>query len=158
MKISSNVVGDSNDENNFLHKFLLTNTQVSVLRKAVANNSSANMKLSKTQIHKTGQSGGFFSSLLGLLLKTGLLLIGNVLKPLAESVLIPLGLTAATSTADEAIHKKMFGFGNTALIIWNKEMHDIMKIIKSLEESGLLIKGTSETIKIEGTEQKGECY
>ena len=158
LKISSNVVGGSNDENNFLHKFLLTNTQVSKLRKAVANKSSTNMKLSKTQKHKIGQSGGFFSRLLGPLLKAGLLLIGNVLKPLAERVLITLGLTAAASATDEAIHKKMFGFGNTTLIIWNKEMHDIMKIIKSLEESGLLIKGISETIKNEAKEQKGECY
>ena len=57
LKISSNVVGDSNDENKFLHKFLLTNTQVSELRKDFANGSSANIKLSKTQLHKVGQSG-----------------------------------------------------------------------------------------------------
>ena len=56
LKISPNVVGDSNDENNFLHKLLLTNTQVS---KAFANNSSGSLKLSKTQLHKIGQSGGF---------------------------------------------------------------------------------------------------
>ena len=105
----SNLDGDSNDENNFPHKLLLTNTQVSKLRKAFANNSSANIKLSKTQLHKIGQSGGFLGRLLGPLLKTGLPLIGNVLKPLAKSVLIPLGLTAAASTTDAAIHKKMFG-------------------------------------------------
>ena len=58
-KISSNVVGGSNNENNFLHKILLTNTQVSKLRIAFANNSSANIKLSKAQLHKIGQSGGF---------------------------------------------------------------------------------------------------
>ena len=61
MKISSDVVGDSNDENNFLHKLLLTNTQVSRLWKAFANGSSANIKLSKTKLHKIGQSGGFLS-------------------------------------------------------------------------------------------------
>ena len=86
MKLSPNVVGDSNDENNFLHKLLLTNTQVSKLRKAFANNSSANTKLSKTQLHKIGQSGGCLSWILGTLLKTGLLLIKNVLKLLAKSV------------------------------------------------------------------------
>ena len=59
LKISSNVIGDSNDKNNFLHKLLLTNTQVSKLRKDFANGSSANIKLSKTQLHKIGQSGGF---------------------------------------------------------------------------------------------------
>ena len=53
LKLSSKVVGDSNDENNFPHKLLLINTQVSKLRKVFANNSSANIKLSKTQLHKT---------------------------------------------------------------------------------------------------------
>ena len=95
MKISSNIAGDSNNENYFPHKLLLINTQVSKLDKAFANNSSANVKLSKTQLHQIGQSGGFLGGPLGLLLKTGLPLIGNVLKPLANSVLIPLGLTAA---------------------------------------------------------------
>ena len=95
MKFSSNVAGDSNDENNFPHKLLLTNTQVSKICKAFANGSSANIKLSKTQLHKIGQSEGFVGRLLGPLLKTGLPLIRNVLKPLAKSVLIPLGLTAA---------------------------------------------------------------
>ena len=134
LKISSNVVGDSNDENNFLHKLLLTNTQVSKLCKAFANGSSANIKLSKTQLHKIGQSGGFLGRLLGPLLKTGLPLIGNVLKPLAKSVLIPLGLTAAASATDADIHKTMFGSGNATLIISNEEMN-IMKIVKSIGES-----------------------
>ena len=90
LKISSNVVGDSNDENNFPHKLLLTNTKVSKDRKAFANNSSANIKLSKTQLYQTRQSGGFLSRLLGPLLKTALPLIGNVLKLLAKSILTPL--------------------------------------------------------------------
>ena len=90
-------------------------------------------------------------------------LIGNVLKALAESVLIPLGLTtaAAASTTDVVIHKKMFGSGFTTLIISNEEMNDIMKIVKSLEDSGLLIKGVSETIKNKAKEKKedfSECY
>ena len=155
MKISSNVVGESNDENNFPHKLLLTNTQVSRLRKAFANASSANIKLSKTHLHKMGQKGGFFGRLLGPLLKTGLPSIGNVLKPLAKSVLTLLGLTAAVSATNTAIHKKMFGSGNMKLTILNKEVNDIMKIVKSLEESGLLIKGISEAIKNEAKEQRG---
>ena len=134
---------------------MLTNTQVSKLRKTFANVSPANIKLSKTQLHKTGQWGGFLGKLLGPLLKTGLPLKGNVLKPLAKSVLIPLGLTAAVSTTDAAIHKKMFGSGFTTLIISNEEMNDIMKIVKLLEEPGLLTKGVSETIKNEAKEQKG---
>ena len=84
-------------------------------------------------MHKIGQSGGYLGRLLGPLLKTRLSLIGNVLKPLAKSVLIPLRLTAAASATDAAIHKKMSGSGKATLIISNKEMHDIMKIIKSLE-------------------------
>ena len=101
------------------------------------------------------QSGGFLGRLLGPLLKTGLPLIGNVLKQLAKIVLIPLGLTAAASATNAAIHKKMLESGFTCLIISNKEMEDIMKIVKSLEDSGLLIKGVSETIKNEVKEQKG---
>ena len=133
MKVLLNVVGDSYDENNFSHKLLLTNTQVSKLRKAFPKNSSANIKLSKTQLHKIGQSGGFLGRLLGPLLKTGLSLLGNVLKPLAIIALIPLELTAAASATDAAIRNKMFGSWNTTLIISNEEMNDIMKIIKSLE-------------------------
>ena len=84
MKICSNVIGDSSDENDFPHKLLLTNEKVSKLRKAFTNGSSANTKLSKTQWHKIGQSRGLLGSLLGPLLKTELSLIGNVLKPSAE--------------------------------------------------------------------------
>ena len=75
LKTSSNVIGDSNDENNFPHKFLLANTQVSRLCKAFANNSSANIKFNsiqlqlKTQLHKIAQSGGFLGKFLGPLLK-----------------------------------------------------------------------------------------
>ena len=106
LKISSNAVSDSNDENNFLHKLLLTITQFSKLRKAFRNNFSANIKVSKTQLHKIGQSGGFLGRPLGPLPKTGLPLMKNLLKPLAKSVLIPLGLTTAASATDEAIHIK----------------------------------------------------
>ena len=134
---------------------LLTNTQFSRLRKAFVNNSSANIKFSKIQLHKIGQSGGFLDRLLGTLLKTGLPFIGNVLKPLPKSVLIPLGLTAAASATDAAIHKKRFGSGVTTLIISNEEKNDIMKIDKSLKIPGLLIKDVGKTIKNEAKEQKG---
>ena len=121
LKISSNVVGDSNDENNFTHKLLLNNTQVSKLLKAFANGSSANIKLLKTQLQKIDKSRGFLASLLGSLLKTGLALIGNVLKSLAKSVVIPLRLAAAASATGAVIHKKKFGSGPTKLIISNEE-------------------------------------
>ena len=106
MKISSNVVGDSIDENNFQHELLLTNTQVLRLHKAFANKFPANINLQKTQMHKIGQWEEFLDRLLGPLLKTWLPLIGNVLKPLAKSVLIPLGLTATALVTDGAIRKK----------------------------------------------------
>ena len=94
-----------NDETNFPQKLLLTNRQVSNLRKAFANNLSADIKLSKTQFSKMIQSGGYFGRLIGPLLKTGLPLIKNVIKQFAKSALIPLGITAATSAADAGIHK-----------------------------------------------------
>ena len=106
-------------------------------------------------MHKIGQSAGFLGRILRPLLKNGLPLIGNELKPLAKSVLFSLGLTAAASATDAAVHKKMFGSSMTSLVHSNVEMNDIMKIIISLEESGLLIKTVSETIKNEAKEQKG---
>ena len=98
------------------------------------------------------QSGGFLGRLHGPLLKTGLPLMKNVIKPLAKSVLIPLGLTAAASATDAGIHKKILGSGRTMLIISNDEMKDIIRIVKSLQDSGLLLKGVSETIQTEAKE------
>ena len=154
IRISPNMIGNSNDETNFLHELLLTDRQVSSIREAFSNNSSANIKFSKTQVSKMIQSGGFLGKLLGPLLKTGLPLIKNVITPLAKSVLIPLGLTAAASAADAGIHKKILGSGNTTLIISNKDMEDLIKIVKSLEDSGLLLNGVTESVKNEIKEQK----
>ena len=106
LRISSNMIGNSNDDINFPHELLLTNRQVENIRKAFANHLSTDIKLSKTQLSKMIQSGGFLGRLLGLLLKTGLPLMKSVLKPLAKSVLIPLGLTAAASAANAGVHKK----------------------------------------------------
>ena len=81
-----------------------------------------------------------------------------MIKPLAKSVLIPLGLTAAASAADAGIHQKIWGSGhrnNTTLIISNNEMEDSIKIVKSLEDSGLLLKGVTKTVQNEVKEQKG---
>ena len=143
LRLSSNMIDD--DEANFPHELLLTNAQVSNLRKAFANYFSTHIKLSKTQLSKMIQSGVFLGRLLGPLLKPGLLLIKNVIKPLAKSFLIPLGLTAAASAADAGIHEKILGSGrpsssasyNTTLIISNDEMKESIKIVKSLEDSGL---------------------
>ena len=111
------MIGDN--ETNFPHKLLLTNRQVANLRKAFANNLRTDIKLSKSQVSKIKQSGGFLGRLLGPLLKTGLLLIKNIIKPLAKSVLIPLGFAAAASAADAGIHKKILGSGTTTLLISN---------------------------------------
>ena len=89
-------------------------------------------KLSKSKLSKIIQSGGILGRHLGPLLKTGLPLMKNVIKPLAKSVLILLGLTAEASAADAGIHKKILGFGNTTLIMSNDEKEDI---VKSLEDS-----------------------
>ena len=147
------MIGDN--ESSFPHKLLLTNRQVSNLRKPSANNSLTDIKLSKTQLSKMIQSRGFLSRLLGPLLKTGLPLIKNVIKALAESVLIPLGLTAAASAADAGIHKKLLGSRNTTLIVSSDEIEGIIKIVKSLENSGLLLEGVIETVQNEVKEQKG---
>ena len=94
------------NRNDWPHELLLTTRQKIKLRNAFNNNTSIDLKLSKAQISKIIQSGGFLGRLLGPLLKTGLPLIKNVIKPLAKSVLIPLGLTATASAADAGIHKK----------------------------------------------------
>ena len=110
------------------------------------------------------QSVGFLGRLLGPLLKTGLPLIKNVIKPLVKSVLIPVGLTVEASAADAGIHKKILRSGhnrplssalhNTTLIISNNEMEDIIKTVKSLEDSGLLLKLVTETVQNEVKGQK----
>ena len=115
LRLSSNMTGNSDDEINFPHKLLFTNKQVANLRIPFANYSSADIKLSKTQLSKMIQSRGFLGS---PLLKTGLPLMKVVIQPLSKNVLIPLGLTAAATAADAGIDKKIFGFGhNTTLII-----------------------------------------
>ena len=123
LRISSNMVGNSNDNTNFPHELLLINRQVANIRQAFANHSSIDIKLSKTQLSKTIQSGGF---------------LGNLLGKLAGR------LSAAMSAIDGSIKKKMLGSGATTLIISNDEMDDILKIVKSLENSGVLLKGVSE--------------
>ena len=89
------MIGNSDDETNFPDELLLTNRQVANLRKAFAKHTSVDIKLSKTQLSKMIQSGGFLGRLLHPLLRTGLPLMKSVIKPLAKSVLVPLGLTAA---------------------------------------------------------------
>ena len=145
------MVGNSNDNTNLPHKLLLTDRQVANIRKAFANNLSTDVKFSKTQLLKMSQSGGFLGNLLSKL-------VGPLMKvamPLAQNVLAPLVLTAAMSAIDGSIKKKMLGSGTTTLIISNDEMNDIIKIVKSLEDSVVILKGVSETIQHEAKEQRG---
>ena len=151
LRISSNMVSNSDDNTYFPHELLLTNRQVANIRKVSANHSSTDINLSKTQLSKMIQSGGFLGNLLGKL--AGPLM--KVAMPLAKNVLAPLGLSAAMSAIDGSIKKKVLGSGTTTLIISNDEMDDILKIVKSLENFGLLLKGVSETIQNEAKEQRG---
>ena len=105
LKVSSNMVGNSNDETNFPHKLLLTNRQTLSLREAYNNHTSADIKFSKAQLTKM-QKGRFLKFLMPLL-KSGLPLLTSVVKPLGM-----LGLTAAASATDAAINKKILGSGN----------------------------------------------
>ena len=144
------------DKDEHLHELLLATRQNTKLRNALNNNSATDIKLSKTQIKKIIQSGGFLGKLLSKL--AGPLM--KVALPLAKNVLAPLGLTAAMSTIDGSIQKKIHGSGVTEgagvkLIIEQEDMNDIMKIIEALENSGILLKGVSKTIDNETKEQKG---
>ena len=141
--------------NNLPQELLLTTIQTTKLRLAIENNMSTDTKLPKAQISKIIKSGGFLGKLLGPLLKTGLPLIKNAIKPLVKNVLIPLGLITAASAADTGIQKKILGSETTTLVISNEEMNDIMIIVQALEDSHILLKGLTTTIKNETKEQKG---
>ena len=136
--------------NDLPHELLLTR-QKPMLRNAFNNNMSTDLTLSKVQISKITQSGGFLGSLLSKL--AGPLM--KVAIPLAKNVLAPLGITAAASAIDAGIQKKIHGSGTTTLIISNEEMNDIMKIVQALEDSNILLKGVTKTIKNETKEKKG---
>ena len=132
------------------HELLLTTTQNTKLRNALNNNSATDIKLSKTQIKKIIQSGGFLGKLLSKL--AGPLM--KVAMTLAKNVLAPLGLTAAMSAIDGSIQKKIHGSG-VKLIIEQEDMNDIMKIIEALENSGILLKRVTKTINNETKELRG---
>ena len=129
------------------HELLLTTRQNTKLRNAINNNLITDIKLIKAQIKKLIQSGGFLRKLLSKL--AGPLM--KVALPLARNVLAPLGLTAAMSAIDGGLKKKIHG-SEVKLIIEQEDMKDIMKIIKALESSGILLKGVSKTIKNETKE------
>ena len=127
------------DGNDLAHELLLTTRQKTKLRNAFNNNMSTDLKLSRAQISKIIQSGGFLGSLLSKL--AGPLM--KVAIPLVKDVLAPLGITAAASVIDAGIQKKIHGSGTTTL------MNGIMKIAQALEDSNILLKGFTEAIKNE---------
>ena len=139
------------NSDNLPHELLLITRQTTKLRNAIENNMSTDIKLSKAEISKIIQSGGFLRSLLskiaGPLMKVGV--------PLAKNTLASLGVTAAASAIDGAIQKKIHGSGTTTLIILNEKMNDIMKIVQALDDSNILLKGVTKTIKNESKYQKG---
>ena len=143
VKLLSNMIAKLDDETNFPHKLLLTTRQVANLRKGFANHTSTDIKLPKAQLNKMQK--GRFLRFLAPLLKSGLPLLNSLIKPLGM-----LGLTAAASATDAAINKKILGSGyHTTLITSNDDMQDLLKIVKSLEDSGLLLDGITETVKNE---------
>ena len=139
------------DRNDLPHELLLMTRQKAKLRKALNNNTSTDIKLSKAQITKIIQSDGFLGSLLSKL--AGPLM--KVAAPSAKNVLAPLGITATASAIDAGIQKKIHGSGTTTLIISDEEMNDIIKIVQALEYSNTLLKGLTNTIRNETKEQKG---
>ena len=139
------------DGNDLPYDLLFTTRQKRKLRNAFNNDISTDLTLSKAQISKLIQSGAFLGSLLSKL--TGPLV--KVAIPLAKNVLAPLGITAAASAIDAGIQKKIHSSGTTTLIISNKVMNDIMKIIQALEDSNILLKGVTKTIKNKTRKRKG---
>ena len=133
------------DGTNLPHELLLTTIQKTKLGNVFNNNMSTDLKLSKAEISKIVQSGEFSGSLLSKL--AGPLM--KVAVPLAKNILSPLGVTAAASAIDAGIQKKRHGSGTATLIISNEEMNDIMKILQSLEDSNILLKGVTKIIEKE---------
>ena len=139
------------DGNDLPHELLLTTRQKTKLRNAFNNNMSTDLRLSRAQIPKIIQYGGFLGSLssklAGPLMKVAVFL--------GKNVLAPLEITAAASASDTGIQKKIHGSGTTTLIISNKEINDIMKIVQALEDFNILVKGVTETIKNKTKKQEG---
>ena len=139
------------DGNDLPHELLLTTGQRTKLRNAFNNNRSTDIKLSKAQISRIIKPGGFLGSLLSK--SAGQLM--KVAVPMAKNILAPLGITAAAPAIDARIQKKIQGSGTATVIISNEEINDIMKIVQALEDSNILLKGVTKTIKNETKEQKG---
>ena len=139
------------DGNDLPHELLLTTSQKTKLRDAFNNKMSTDIKFSKAQISKIIQSGGFLGPLLSKL-------AGPLMKfavPLAKLILAPLGITAAAASAiDAGIQNKIHGSGTTTLIISNKKMNDIIKIVQALEDSNICWKELLKQLKMKQKNKK----
>ena len=133
----------------------LTNNEIKHMIKVIKSLENGGILLKRTIEKFINQKRGFIGNFLGPLMKVGLPLMNNVLTPLAKYVLLLFGLTVAASATNAPIQMKIYGSGMTALIMSNKEKKDMMKLVKSLEKSELLIEVVSETIRNEVKEQKG---
>ena len=138
------------NKNQFLHELYLTQRLMEKLIGKFKKNMSTDIKLSKVQINKIIKEGGNLDKLL-------MSFLPKLIKPaisLGKKILAPLGLSASMSTTDAAIQKKMYGSGNTTLIISDNDMNYLIKIVAALEEHDILLKGITKTIKNETKEQK----
>ena len=149
------MISNTANEVNFLHKSVLTNGKIPSLCKTFTYNLSANMKLSTTHFSKKIHVGEFPGINIGTLMKAGLPLIKNIIKPLAKSLPVPLRLTAAAPPPDASFPQIILVSRTTPLTISNKEKEDIKKIIRYFEEFDLLIHYVSKRIKNETSEEKG---
>ena len=138
--------------NDLPHELLLKARQTTKLRIAFNNNMSTDIKLSKAQISKIIQSGGFLGSLLSKLADPSM----KVAVPLGKNILAPLGIPAAASANDTRIQKKIHGSATTTLIISNEEINDIMKIIQSLEDSNIFLKESLKQLIMKQKNKKEE--
>ena len=132
----------------------LTNNEIKDTVKVIKHLENRRTLLKGTTRKVTSQKEGFLN-FLRVLMAAGLALMKNVLTPLAKKILLPFGLSARMSPVNPAIQKKIYESGTAAFIIANEEMKDIMKIVNSLEESGLFVKGISETAKKETKKKDG---
>ena len=125
------------------HELFLTKTQINKLREKIESNMSSGIKFSKAQINKLIKEGGALGSILARFLP-------KLIKPtlsLGRNILAPLGLSAAMSATDAAIQKKMYGSGTKTVQFSNKDLDDMTKIVKALEDSDVLMKGITKTLK-----------
>ena len=149
------MISNTANEVNFLHKSVLTNGKIPSLCKTFTYNLSANMKLSTTHFSKKIHVGEVPGINIGALMKAGLPLIKNIIKPLAKSLPVPLRLTAAAPPPDASFLQIILVSRTRPLTISNKEKEDIKKIIRYFEEFDLLIHYVSKRIKNETSEEKG---